>query len=149
MLPYIRIAAMVRNARSSFASGNYLDAINYATSLLSLLGFDSEAAKISALITDVKNGDAEKIANDVLAMLADVVALVFSKGKPATVGLAEMAVVDRLDSLAVECDRLATPTVGAADTGAVDPQTVIAIIQIAQQALAFFWGRYQKNHAAA
>ena len=149
MLPYIRIAALLRNARSSLSAGNYLDAINYAASLLSLFGFDSEAAKISALITDVKNGDAEKIANDVLAMLADVVALVFSKGKPVTVGLAEMAVVDRLDSLATQSDQLATPTVGAAaDTGAVDPQTVIAIIQIAQQAFAFFWDRYQKNHAA-
>lgn len=149
MLPYIRIAAMLRNACSSLAAGNYLDAINYAVSLLSLLGFDSEAAKISALIADVKNGDAEKIANDVLAMLADVVALVFSRGKLATVGLAEMAVADRLESLVTECDRLATPTVGAAaDTGAVDPQTVIAIIQIAQQAFAFFWDRYQKKHAA-
>lgn len=148
MLPYIRIAALLRNARSSLSAGNYLDAINYAASLLSLFGFDSEAAKISALITDVKNGDAEKIANDVLAMLADVVALVFSRGKPAT-GLVEMVVVDRLDSLATQSDQLATPTVGAAaDTGAVDPQTVIAIIQIAQQAFAFFWDRYQKNHAA-
>lgn len=150
MLPYIRIAAMLRNARSSLAAGNYLDAINYAVSLLSLLGFDSEAAKISALIADVKNGDAEKIANDVLALAHDLVKLVFSGGKPATTGAATLDLCEQYDALAYECDRLATPTVGAAaDTVGVDPATVLVIVQVAQQVFAFFWDRYQKKQQAA
>lgn len=150
MIPFIRLAALVRNARSAFASAQYLDAVNYAVDALSLLGFDAEATRIKSLIADVTNSDARAIAVDVLGLVADVFGLVFSQAEKITVSAAcEVPVETRLDHVAATCDKHAAPTTGAADTtGAVDPATVLLIVQVAQQVFSFFWDRYQKKQTA-
>lgn len=155
MIPFLRLAVLARNAKSSFAGGSYLDAIGYAIQMLALLGFDSEAQKIAAMIKDIQNGDARAIAVDALGLVADVFGLVFQSVAPIAVGASAPATIEsRFETIACQCDKLAAPTTGAiseatADTKAIDPQTVLVIVQIAQQLFTFLWDRYNKKPTPA
>lgn len=157
MIPFIRISAMLRNARLSFAAHNYLDAVTFGAQAVSLLGFDGLAQDLLATIKDVQNGDAREIAVDTMKVVADVFGMIFTGAAPITVGVAVADTIEfDIESLACKCDKLAVaPTTGvavdgesSADTKAIDPQTILVIVQIAQQLMTWFLDRRAKKQAA-